>query len=89
MFAKFGIPEEVLSDGGPQFSSFVFQNFAKHYGFHHTLSSPRCAQNNGKKWGSDKSCANRKESFEKIEGSIISRPFSIPNITVKVWLQSS
>ena len=47
IFAKFGIPEEVLSDGSPQFSSFAFQNFAKHYGFYHTLSSPRCAQNNG------------------------------------------
>ena len=47
MFAKFGIPEEVMSDGGTQFSSFAFQNFVKHYGFRHTLSSPRYAQSNG------------------------------------------
>ena len=46
IFAKFGIPEEVMSYGGPQFLSFAFQTFAKHYGFHHTLSSPRYAQSN-------------------------------------------
>ena len=47
VFAKFGIPEEVMSDGGLQFSSFAFQNFANHYGFHHALSSPKYAQSNG------------------------------------------
>ena len=31
MFAMFGIPEEVISNGDLQFSSFAFQNFAKHY----------------------------------------------------------
>ena len=48
MFATFGIPEEVMSNGGLQFSSFAFQNFAEHYGFCHTLSSPRYAQSSGK-----------------------------------------
>ena len=47
MFAKFGIPEEFVSDGGPQFSSFTFRNFAKCYGFRHTFSSPRYPQSNG------------------------------------------
>ena len=41
MFATFGILEEVMSDGGLQFSSFAFQSFAKHYEFQHTISSPR------------------------------------------------
>ena len=47
MFFKFGIPEEVMSDRGSQFSFFLFQNFAKHYGFHHTFSSLRYVQSNG------------------------------------------
>ena len=48
MFAKFGIPEAVMSDGGLQFSSFAFQNFAKHYVLDHTLSNLRYALNNRK-----------------------------------------
>ena len=47
MFAKFGISEEVISDGGSKFSSFSFQNFPKHFGFYRTLSSSRYTQSNG------------------------------------------
>ena len=46
MFAKFSIPEKVIFDGGPQFLSFAFQNFAKCYEFCHTFSSPKYAQSN-------------------------------------------
>ena len=47
IFAKFGISEEIMSDEGSKFSSFAFQNFAKHYGFYHTLSSSRYPRSNG------------------------------------------
>ena len=47
IFAKFGIPEKVVSDNGPQFSSAEFKNFAKSYGFEHNTSSPRYAPANG------------------------------------------
>lgn len=46
-FARYGIPEEVVSDNGPQFSSKVFEEFAKRYGFKHTTSSPKYTQSNG------------------------------------------
>ena len=39
-FGVHGIPAEVVSDNGPQFSCFEFQEFAKDYGFKHTTISP-------------------------------------------------
>lgn len=47
LFARWGIPEEVRSDGGPQFVSAEFANFAREYGFLHTLSDPYFPQGNG------------------------------------------
>ena len=41
IFAKYGIPEVVRSDCGPQFNSHVFSKFAETYGYSHTFSSPR------------------------------------------------
>ena len=47
IFATHGIPEMVVSDNGPQFSSAEFQAFAIEYQFTHTTSSPRYPQSNG------------------------------------------
>ena len=47
IFARHGIPECFMSDGGPQYVSFVFKQFAQSYGFQHIVSSPRYAQSNG------------------------------------------
>ncbi|XP_012937556.1 uncharacterized protein K02A2.6-like [Aplysia californica] len=44
IFATYGIPEAVVSDNGPQFSSASFQAFAKEFGFIHITSSPRYPQ---------------------------------------------
>ena len=48
VFSRFGSPVEVVSERGPQFSCKAFQDFAKEWGFQHTLSSPTQAQPNGK-----------------------------------------
>jgi len=40
MFARYGIPQVVVSDNGQQYSAVVFSKFAKDYGFTHMTSSP-------------------------------------------------
>ena len=47
IFATHGIPDVVVSDNGPNFSSGEFVSFAKNYGFTHITSSPRYPQSNG------------------------------------------
>lgn len=47
IFARHGIPEEVRSDNGPQYSSAEFTHFAKELVFRHTTSSPCFLQSNG------------------------------------------
>ena len=46
-FAHYSIPETLVSDNGPQYSSTEFAEFAASYGFVHTTSSPHYPQSNG------------------------------------------
>lgn len=47
IFATQGIPEEVVSDNGPCFSSSEFASFARNWEFEHTTSSPMYPRSNG------------------------------------------
>ncbi len=47
IFSRFGIPETVISDNGPQYASHEFTEFAEAYDFSHVTSSPLFAQSNG------------------------------------------
>ena len=44
----YGIPEEISSDGGPQFISSEFQNFMKDCEINHRISSAYYPQSNGR-----------------------------------------
>lgn len=47
-FCRTAIPDVLWSDGGPQFTSKPFHEFAQQWGFSHTVSTPRYPQSNGK-----------------------------------------
>ena len=47
LFANHGIPEVLVSDNGPQFSSTEFAEFSKLYGFTQVFTNPYRAQENG------------------------------------------
>ena len=46
--ARYGIPDEVMSDSGSQYTSREFKNFATEYGFSHVTTSPYHHQSNGR-----------------------------------------
>ena len=47
-FATFGVPEELSSDGGPEFRASATQNFLQTWGVSHRVSSAYFAQSNGR-----------------------------------------
>ncbi|XP_041362008.1 uncharacterized protein K02A2.6-like [Gigantopelta aegis] len=47
-FARYGIPDYIVSDNGPQFSSDEFHKFMKKWGITHTPTSPYNSKANGK-----------------------------------------
>ena len=48
VFARFGVPDTLVTDNGPQFSSAEFAVFARTWMFEHKTSSPIYPQSNGK-----------------------------------------
>ncbi len=46
-FARFGIPDQLVSDNGPQYTSETWKDFCKRYDIMHLTSSPHNPQGNG------------------------------------------
>ena len=47
MFARYGVPDLVISDNGPQYANAEFAAFSKSYEFQHQTSSPYHVPSNG------------------------------------------
>ena len=47
LFAAHGLPEQLVSDNGPQFTSVEFDVFLKANGIRHICSAPYHSQSNG------------------------------------------
>jgi len=56
--ARYGLPDRLTTDNGPQFDCAVFQKFAAEYQFEHIKTSPRYPQSNGKAENSAKTAKN-------------------------------
>ena len=48
IFSRYGAPDVLISDNGPQFDSAEFAAFGKTWKFQHQTSSPGYPQSNGK-----------------------------------------
>ena len=48
MLSRYGVPDVLVTNNGPQFASTEFAGFAKTFGFEHVTSSPQYPQSNGK-----------------------------------------
>lgn len=56
IFARHGIPDTVVSDNGPAYTSEEFSKFAATWEFHHVTTSPHYPQSNGKAESAVKTC---------------------------------
>ena len=66
IFARYGVPDTLVTDNGPQFSSAEFAVFAKIWMFEHKTSSPTYPQSNGK---AEKAVQTVENLFRKCKAS--------------------
>ena len=62
IFIHHGVPEVVVLDNGPQYSSAVFEEFSKEYEFDHVTSGPKYPQANGE---AERAVKTTKQLLEK------------------------
>ncbi|XP_060082045.1 uncharacterized protein K02A2.6-like [Ylistrum balloti] len=62
LFSSYGLPEEVVSDNSPQFTSTDFEQFMKRNGVNHTLVTPYHPASNG---AAERSVQILKQSLQK------------------------
>ena len=69
-WARYGIPDVVVTDNGPQFRSQEYENFAKAWKFGHSTSSPYHSQSNGKAESAVKIAKKLMTKAEKDHGDL-------------------
>ena len=63
-FTQYGIPDQVISDIGPQFASKEFADFAEKWDFEHLTSSPGNNKANGKAESGVKTAKHLRKSIK-------------------------
>jgi len=88
-FARHGIPEQLATDNGSQFTSRDFLKFAKDWDFEHLTSSPHHSQGNGKAESAVKKLRKSSESASPVDRMLF-YPYSItitPDLPVSKLIQ--
>jgi hypothetical protein len=62
--SRYGIPEQILTDRGPEFSAHAFESFLKECGTEHRKSAPFCPSTNGR-------CERLNQSVKKILAKLV------------------
>ena len=68
LFATFGLPEQLVSDNGPAFTSSEFASFMNHNGIRHMTSAPFHPSSNGL---AERAVQSFKEGVKKLDGGNI------------------
>ncbi|RVW44895.1 Pol polyprotein [Vitis vinifera] len=83
---RFGIPQTIIADNGPQFDSIAFRNFCSELNIRNSYSIPRYPQSNGQAEATNKTLITAlKKRLEQAKGKWVeelpSRPVGLSNHT--------
>ena len=71
---RFGIPQAIIADNGPQFDSFAFKDFCAELHINNLYSTPRYPQGNGKVEATNKTLLSAlKKRLEKAKGKWVEK----------------
>ena len=69
IICRFGIPQTIIADNGPQFDSIAFRNFCSELNIRNSYSTPRYPQSNGQAEATNKTLINAlKKMLEQAKG---------------------
>lgn len=68
-FCRFGMPESIKTDNGPQFISIELQDFCKHFGIEHRRTTPYWPQANGEVERINRSIGKRLKISQETTGA--------------------